>query len=97
MISERQRNIFEFIVDFKSNNDGNSPTIREIVEGCGISSTSVVNYNLLKLAEFGIIGLSSSGAARKISIPGGRWSVRKPSLLLDPDYGTPVVVSDPVC
>lgn len=76
MISDRQHRIFEFIVEYKSQNDGNSPTIREIADGCGISSTSVVNYNLMKLAKFGIISLSHAGVARKISVPGGFWAFR---------------------
>jgi hypothetical protein len=32
-----------------------SPTIRDIVHGCGISSTSVVNYNLEILVQRGYI------------------------------------------
>lgn len=47
-LSERQRKILGFIVDFTEINDY-PPTIREIGEKVGISSTSVVNYNLGKL------------------------------------------------
>lgn len=53
-LSERQRRILEFIVDFVNDNEY-PPTIREIGERVGISSTSVVNYNLAKLEELGLI------------------------------------------
>ncbi len=53
-LSDRQRKILQFIVGFVSENEF-PPTIREIGEQVGISSTSVVNYNLAKLEELGLI------------------------------------------
>lgn len=53
-ISERQRKILSFIVDFTEKHDY-PPTIREIGERVGISSTSVVNYNLAKLEEMELL------------------------------------------
>lgn len=53
-LSERQRKILGFIVDFTEVNDY-PPTIREIGEKVGISSTSVVNYNLGKLEEMELL------------------------------------------
>lgn len=47
-LSARQKNILEFIVSFIQEKEY-PPTIREIGEKVGISSTSVVNYNLAKL------------------------------------------------
>lgn len=47
-LSPRQRQILEFIVQFTAEHDY-PPTIREIGTSVGISSTSVVNYNLNKL------------------------------------------------
>ncbi|MEZ4735899.1 MAG: transcriptional repressor LexA [Caldilineaceae bacterium] len=47
-LSARQKNILEFIVAFIQEKEY-PPTIREIGEKVGISSTSVVNYNLAKL------------------------------------------------
>ena len=47
-LSLRQRQILEFIVQFTAEHDY-PPTIREIGTNVGISSTSVVNYNLNKL------------------------------------------------
>lgn len=53
-LSERQQNILDFIRNFFEENSF-PPTIREIGEAVGISSTSVVNYNLNKLVEAGLI------------------------------------------
>ena len=44
-LSPRQRRILEFIDTF-TEEKGYSPSIRDIVNGCAISSTSVVDYNL---------------------------------------------------
>jgi repressor LexA len=49
-LSIRQKNILEFIISFFRENKF-PPTIREIGEKVGISSTSVVNYNLAKLVD----------------------------------------------
>lgn len=49
-LSQRQQDILKFIGRFTSDH-GYPPTIREIGEAVGISSTSVVNYNLNKLEK----------------------------------------------
>ena len=53
-LSERQRKMIDFIKSFSLNN-GYPPTIREIGEAVGISSTSVVNYNLNALQKADLI------------------------------------------
>jgi repressor LexA len=53
-LSERQLNILRFIIAFINANEF-PPTIREIGEQVGITSTSVVNYNLAKLEELNLI------------------------------------------
>lgn len=53
-LSERQQKMLKFIRDYMEEYD-RPPTIREIGEHVGISSTSVVNYNLNKLQEAGYI------------------------------------------
>ena len=53
-LSDRQRNILAFIKKF-SQERGYPPTIRQIGEATGISSTSVVNYNLNKLEKEGYL------------------------------------------
>lgn len=54
ILSERQRKILQFIIDFFNENEF-PPTIREIGQQVGITSTSVVNYNLAKLEELHLI------------------------------------------
>jgi repressor LexA len=54
VLSSKQRRIIKFIHQFWADR-GYPPTIRDIVNGCGISSTSVVNYNLNILEREGYI------------------------------------------
>lgn len=53
-LSERQQNILKYIHEYGTD-VGRPPTIREIGQAVNISSTSVVNYNLTKLAERGLV------------------------------------------
>jgi repressor LexA len=53
-LSDRQKRIIRYIDRFISNN-GYPPSIRDIQAGCGISSTSVVDYNLNLLESRGHI------------------------------------------
>ena len=54
MLSEKQQNILDFINQFHTD-QGYPPTIREIQHSCGISSTSVVSYNINALKEKGYL------------------------------------------
>lgn len=54
VLSLKQRKTLDFIRRYLSKNHY-PPTIRDIVDGCGISSTSVVNYNLNILEKKGHI------------------------------------------
>lgn len=71
--NKRADAIFNFIIQFKTTNDGRSPTIREIAAGCTIPSTSVVNYHLQRLSQAGRITLNGQGQTRQITVPGGQW------------------------
>ena len=51
-LSERQRRIMDFIAQFQQQHEY-PPTIREIGQAAGISSTSVVDYNLRILEREG--------------------------------------------
>ena len=53
-LSPKQGRIMEFIRDFIEEKDY-PPSIRDIQFGCGISSTSVVDYNLRRLEEKGLL------------------------------------------
>ena len=52
-LSSRQQRIIDFVRDFWVDR-GYPPTVRDIVGGCGISSTSVVDYNLDILEREGV-------------------------------------------
>lgn len=54
MLSPKQERILDFLRRFLDDKDY-PPTVREIVKGCGISSTSVVDYNLNILEREGYI------------------------------------------
>ncbi len=53
-LSERQQNILHYVWEYMTSNS-RPPTIREIGEAVKISSTSVVNYNLTKLVDKGLL------------------------------------------
>ena len=53
-LSSKQQRIIDFIRSFLADR-GYPPTVRDIVSGCGISSTSVVAYNLDILRNEGYI------------------------------------------
>jgi repressor LexA len=53
-LSERQEKIVQFIRKFRAEQQY-PPTVRDILHGCGVSSTSVVDYNLDILEKHGII------------------------------------------
>ncbi len=75
-ISARQTNILDFISRFW-NEQGYPPTVRDIVHGCGISSTSVVDYNLDKLEREGFIR-RHAGISRGIELVSARHSIAVP-------------------
>lgn len=66
------------IIAYKIENNGNSPTIRIIMNETGISSTSVVSYYLNKLELLGKITRGISSYARDIAVIGAKW--------IPPDY-----------
>ncbi|MEI6136889.1 MAG: transcriptional repressor LexA [Chloroflexota bacterium] len=53
-LSDKQQMIVDFLETFISEHDY-PPSIRDIQTGCNISSTSVVDYNLKRLEEKGLI------------------------------------------
>jgi repressor LexA len=75
-LSERQKRIVEFLGEYVQEH-GYPPSIREIGAAAGISSTSVVSYNLKRLEEKGYInrdeevsrGVTLTGAARTRVMP----------------------------
>ena len=64
-----RKEVYEFIVKYKTDNDGLSPSMREIMAQ-GVSSTSVVDWHLKKLEQEGKI---SCNGVRGIKVTGGKW------------------------
>ncbi len=69
-LSDKQAQILQFLQDFVEEKDY-PPSIRDIQDGCGISSTSVVDYNLRKLEEKSFIRRDRE-VSRGIEILGAR-------------------------
>jgi len=78
-LSKKQSSILDYINGFLNANNY-PPTVRDIMGGCGISSTSVVDYNLKALSEKGYIrrrrevsrGIELIGffpGARQVAVP----------------------------
>lgn len=61
--------MYDFIVKYKTEHDGNSPSIRKIMEASGISSSSVVYYHLQIMVGFGMI----ERHGHSINVIGGQW------------------------
>lgn len=82
-LSEKQNQILEFLREFLDEKDY-PPSIRDIQEGCHISSTSVVDYNLRKLEDKGFIRRDRE-VSRGIEILGSRG--RRPRVVDVPVLG----------
>jgi len=69
----RKDRVFQFIVTYKREHDGISPTLREIVEAGLASSTSHAKDVLITLYGDGRIDFAKGSAPRAIMVVGGRW------------------------
>ena len=67
-IAAADATVLLFIVRYKRENDGNAPTVREIMENTPRSSTSLVLHSLDRLERQGRIK-RTRGIARGISLP----------------------------
>lgn len=65
--------ILKFVVWFKCQSGGDSPTRREISAELDVP-ISVVHHHLVMLARAGLVVLSPGGGARRIGIPGAVWT-----------------------
>ncbi len=83
-LSGKQLQILDFLRSFIGDKDY-PPSIRDIQEGCAISSTSVVDYNLRKLEEKGLIRRDRE-VSRRIEILGSRG--RRPRVVEIPVLGS---------
>ncbi len=81
-LSARQERIVQFIAESRRAN-GRPPTVREIGQAVGITSTSVVDYNLDKLERVGVIRRHRE-ISRGIELVGSEDSGSRP-------YAVPIV------
>lgn len=72
--TDRPSQVFDYVLAHKIQNNGNSPTLREICAAIGINSTSNVSDYLDTLEAQGLIKRGFD-KARSIEIPG--WSYRE--------------------
>ena len=94
-LSRKQKQIINFIRQYLRDN-GYPPSVRDIVKGCGISSTSVVVYNLNKLERAGYIRRQSD-ISRGIELLGKRREKRLVYIPIIGEIaaGEPIPVPDP--
>ena len=64
--------VYAYIIKHKTENDGNSPTLRDIGNNIGIKSTSHVSYYINKLVDIGLIRRKPTRAG-SIEVVGGEW------------------------
>lgn len=88
-LSSRQQRILEFIQHFWKE-QGYPPSIRDIVSGCNISSTSVVDYNLRILEKRGYIRRHRE-VSRGIELPATSGTVPLIGIIA---AGVPIPVPD---
>lgn len=55
VLPENLQTIYDYIIEYKSQNDGNTPATKQIMAACGISSTSMVSRRVNELIEAGLI------------------------------------------
>lgn len=77
------KKVLDCIIRYKEENDGVSPSIREISTYCDISSLSVTRYLLGKLEESGLIEMEY-GESRSIRVIGGKWTYEPGHIPLPP-------------
>lgn len=70
--------IYAWIVEYKRTNDGNSPSLDEIMDAFNVSSKSVASYLLKRLENAGLIRLPlGKKQSRSIVVEGGQWTMAK--------------------
>jgi len=71
-LTPRHLSVYDFIVAFKQDHDGSSPSVLEICKATGVNSTSMVRRYFTTLILLGMINYGGR-KSRMISIPGARW------------------------
>lgn len=72
-ISPTEFAVYQFIIAYKGECDGNSPTLREIAAGIGLASASDLPARLRRLEQVGLVWLTGNGPSQRICVTGGKW------------------------
>lgn len=79
--------VYHFIIAYKGEHDGNSPTVREIGNAVDGISTSRTDYLLGVLVGDGLIELGNKRRTRSIRVVGGHWTPPRATRLTTPRPG----------
>jgi SOS-response transcriptional repressor LexA len=71
-IKHDRKKVLEYIISYKIAHDGNSPSLRQMMAACRVTSTSNMSYILADLEKTGQIVVNPG--SRGIEVIGGRWS-----------------------
>ncbi len=71
-LSERHEAAYQFILAYKAEHDGNSPSMRQVGAAIGVESSSLMDYYLTGLEKAGLI-IRPTNEARGIIVVGGQW------------------------
>jgi SOS-response transcriptional repressor LexA len=69
-MSSKDNQVLKFIIRYKSENNGNSPSYEDIMAACGISTKSHVKAILDKLE---VSGALERDGTRHIVVPNSEW------------------------
>lgn len=64
-INPSQWRLYTFVCAFAQQNNGRFPTYQEIMDGCGLTTQSVVGYQLNGLVEAGLLITCKAPGARR--------------------------------
>jgi repressor LexA len=92
-LSDRQQRILDFVGEYTGDH-GYPPSIREIGQAVGISSTSVVDYNLRALERSGMIRRDRE-VSRGLGIVGQASPSARPAMLRVPIVGR-IAAGEPI-
>ena len=84
-LTPRQVRILAFVRDFASRNP-HPPAIREITNGCGLSSTSVAFHNLRRLEAEGFLTRVPGSARSTVLTPRGRSALPAGPIAVAQDF-----------
>lgn len=70
----KSNDVYKFIVRYKIAHQGNSPSFTEIMDGCQISSKSIVAEIMTSLEDAGLL---KQDGVKNIEIKNGKWTLEE--------------------